>query len=99
MYSTSSAIEDTSDVPRPVAIDPVDCGCTECLTGFYVPLRSATAEQLIAMFAGELDDHTSNFFTFTASTRTGTLTITAEYGELEWTVPLAEAFLLVRPRG
>ena len=26
----------------PVAIDPAGCGCTECLTGQYVPLERAT---------------------------------------------------------
>jgi hypothetical protein len=41
-----------------LAIDPFDCGCTECLTGEYVPLRYATAVQILAMMTGHLRDHT-----------------------------------------
>lgn len=38
----------------PLAIDPSGCGCTECLTGEYVPLDSATNEQIRLMLAGEI---------------------------------------------
>lgn len=38
----------------PVAIDPAGCGCTECITGQYVPLDQATAAQVYAMLKGQL---------------------------------------------
>ena len=43
---------------RPTAIDPVGCGCTECLTGEYVPLDRATREQVRAMLKGKIQDNT-----------------------------------------
>ncbi|MFG2847422.1 hypothetical protein ACGF12_30280 [Kitasatospora sp. NPDC048296] len=44
---------------RPIAIDPPDCGCTECIVGEYVPLREASEDQIAQMLRGELRDHTS----------------------------------------
>lgn len=41
-----------------VAIDPDDCGCTECLIGEYKPLRRATADDIQALFLGILRDNT-----------------------------------------
>ncbi|GAB3251811.1 hypothetical protein [Kineosporia babensis] len=38
----------------PIAIDPRGCGCTECITGEYVPLNQATDEQIRLMLAGEI---------------------------------------------
>lgn len=43
-----------------LAIDPVGCGCTECLTGEYVPLESATKEQALAVLRGELANNTDH---------------------------------------
>lgn len=40
------------------AIDPPGCSCTECIIGEYVPLDQATAENVRALFAGELRDNT-----------------------------------------
>ncbi|MFD5610497.1 hypothetical protein [Kitasatospora sp. NPDC127060] len=44
---------------RLIAIDPADCDCTECIVGEYVPLRSATEEQIALMLRGKLRDNTS----------------------------------------
>jgi hypothetical protein len=49
----------TSTRPWPIAIDPAGCGCTECLTGEYVPLDQATDAQLAAMLRGEIRDNTN----------------------------------------
>lgn len=40
------------------AIDPYDCGCTECIVGEYVPLRNATREQKWRLVKGELRNNT-----------------------------------------
>ena len=37
---------------KPTAIDPLGCGCTECITGEYVPLDRATPEQVLDMLTG-----------------------------------------------
>jgi DNA-binding PadR family transcriptional regulator len=52
-----AALQD--DAPWPIAIDPYGCGCTECITGEYVPLERATDAQLAAMLRGEIRDNTS----------------------------------------
>jgi hypothetical protein len=59
-----------------IAIDPAGCGCTECLTGQYVPLDLATREQVLKMLRGKLRNHTGESFT-----------ITSEYSGRSWTVP------------
>lgn len=40
-----------------IAVDPWDCGCTECMIGEYVPLRQATDEQIADLFAGRLHNN------------------------------------------
>lgn len=40
------------------AVDPPGCGCTECLTGEYIPLDQASEEQLVMLLRGELRDNT-----------------------------------------
>lgn len=52
---------------KPVAIDPPNCGCTECITGEYVPLAAATARQITDMLAGRLGNNTGMEFTITAT--------------------------------
>lgn len=47
----------------PVQVDPPGCGCTECLTGEYVPLDMATADQVRRMIDGELNDATDAWIT------------------------------------
>lgn len=37
-----------------IAIDPWDCGCTECITGEYVALRFATDDNMADLIAGRL---------------------------------------------
>jgi hypothetical protein len=49
----------TGDTPWPIAIDPYGCGCTECLTGQYIPLEQASDAQLAAMLRGEIRDNTN----------------------------------------
>ncbi|MER5352564.1 hypothetical protein ABT093_19805 [Kitasatospora sp. NPDC002551] len=50
----------------PYAIDPYDCGCTECILRDYVPLRDATDEQIAQMLTGELRNNTSTEFRISA---------------------------------
>ena len=40
------------------AIDPVGCGCLECMTGEYVPFDNATSDQIIGMIRGDIANHT-----------------------------------------
>lgn len=47
------------DAPWPVAIDPPGCGCTECITGEYIPLDRATDQQVAALLRGEIHDNTN----------------------------------------
>lgn len=42
---------------KPSAIDPWDCGCTECITGEYVSLRNATDENVADLIAGRIANH------------------------------------------
>lgn len=46
----------------PTAIDPAGCGCTECLTGQYVPLDQATPTQVLKMRIGQLRNNTGEDF-------------------------------------
>lgn len=41
-----------------IAIDPWDCGCTECITGEYKPLSQATDDDIADLLAGRLRDNT-----------------------------------------
>lgn len=47
----------------PRAIDPADCGCTECLTGEYVPLNQASREQILQLARGKLGNNTGWYLT------------------------------------
>lgn len=51
---------------NPIAIDPPNCGCTECITGEYVPLVDATPRQITDMLAGRLGNNTGLTFKITA---------------------------------
>ncbi|MFE7135931.1 hypothetical protein ACFVIM_34275 [Streptomyces sp. NPDC057638] len=42
----------------PTAVDPPGCGCTGCITGQYVPLDRATAQDVAALLRGQLPNHT-----------------------------------------
>lgn len=42
---------------RLIAIDPWDCGCTECGIGEYVALRFATDEDIADLLAGRLHNN------------------------------------------
>lgn len=44
------------------AIDPLGCGCTECLIGEYRPLGEATEDDLRRLFPGELRDNTETWW-------------------------------------
>jgi hypothetical protein len=41
-----------------IAIDPWDCGCTECMTGEYKPLAHASDDDIAELLAGRLRDNT-----------------------------------------
>lgn len=41
----------------PWAIDPLDCGCTECCVGEYVKLGRAKVADVIRLLKGEVSDH------------------------------------------
>jgi hypothetical protein len=43
---------------RRTAIDPPGCGCTECLSGEYVPLDQATDREVELMLKGEIRNNT-----------------------------------------
>lgn len=61
-----------------LAIDPYDCGCTECITGDYKPLVSATDDDIQALFLGIVSDHTSADWTV-AQQDDDTFKVTADY--------------------
>lgn len=42
----------------PIQVDPPGCGCTECITGEYVPLDLATLTQVADMIQGGLGNGT-----------------------------------------
>ena len=78
---------------EPVQVDPFGCGCTECLTGLYVPLDRATDEHIVLLINGTLSDATSERITITTTTTsylsglgepTVTVTVTAEYCGRTW---------------
>ena len=50
----------------PIAIDPPNCGCTECITGEYIPVVDATPRQITDMLAGRIGNNTGLEFTITA---------------------------------
>ncbi|MFI6637144.1 hypothetical protein ACIBI7_50385 [Nonomuraea fuscirosea] len=50
---------------KPYAIDPWECGCTECIIGEYKPLRYATVEEIAKMLTGAIGNHTSITFSVT----------------------------------
>lgn len=71
---------------RPHRIDPHDCGCTDCMTGWSVPLREASDDDVFAMLAGEIRDATSEeFATVTNADWSGRVAVRARRCGLEWT--------------
>lgn len=44
---------------QPERVDPPNCGCTDCLTGYSVPLNLATWQTIKAMINGDVQDATS----------------------------------------
>ena len=55
-------IKELRAFPDAVAVDPRNCGCTECLIGEYVNLGDwedrATAADVAAVLSGEVSNHT-----------------------------------------
>jgi hypothetical protein len=78
----------TAEAPareRPHRIDPRDCGCTDCMSGWSVPLREATDDDVFAMLAGEIQDATSEeFATAVNADWSGRETVRARWCGLEW---------------
>lgn len=76
---------------QPIQVDPYDCGCTECLTGLYIPLNRAAETHVAAMLHGEMQDATSEKFTLAITTTDylsgrgeTTVTVTAEHCGRTW---------------
>jgi hypothetical protein len=46
------------ETSEPIQIDPRGCGCTECITGLYVPLEHATVSQLLKAAHGLMSNAT-----------------------------------------
>jgi hypothetical protein len=72
-------------------IDPVGCGCTECIVGEYVPLDRATGDQVFKLIKGKLLNATGERFIvdvdyLNVRDRTVTITIESEYSGRTWTV-------------
>ncbi len=67
----------------PIAIDPPGCGCTECLTGEYVPLERATRQQILDLFAGHLRDNTGSGVEFT-------VVVSVNEGDYTWKLSAAD---------
>jgi hypothetical protein len=55
--------QDISPSRSVVAVDPPGCGCTECLTGEYVPLQCATHAQVADLVTGTVGNNTGLTFT------------------------------------
>ena len=47
------------DSSKAIQVDPVDCGCLECIVGLYVPLNHATIAQIVDTTDGRLSNGTS----------------------------------------
>jgi hypothetical protein len=70
---------------RPHRIDPLTCGCTDCMLGWSV-LSRASDEDVFAMLAGEIQDATSEeFATVTNADWSGSVTVRARWCGREWT--------------
>jgi hypothetical protein len=52
---------------EPTAVDPHGCGCTECITGQYVPLERATDRHIAALLTGHMTNNTGATFHITAT--------------------------------
>lgn len=64
-------------------VDPQGCGCTECVTGEYVPLELATARQVRNLIFGTLADATGETF-MVEGEYPHKRTVTGRYSSLEW---------------
>ncbi|MYS33481.1 hypothetical protein K388_05811 [Streptomyces sp. KhCrAH-43] len=82
------------------AVDPPGCGCTECITGQYVPLDHATPKNITALLNGQLSNHTGVELRITvvyalhAETSAGAALVESmriEYEELVWLLEPSDA--------
>ena len=60
------------------AIDPFDCGCTECILGEYTPLAFATDDDIADLLAGRLISHLN-----TGDELVVSVSFLASYGSLD----------------
>ena len=47
------------DMNRLSRIDPPDCSCTDCITGYSKPIDQASPDEVDRLMNGELDDASS----------------------------------------
>lgn len=73
----------------PAAIDPPGCGCTECLTGEYIPLDRASDQQILDLFAGRLRDNTNEGTDFA-------IVVSVNGGDYAWTFRAADLIEAIR---
>ncbi len=71
------------------AIDPPGCGCTECLTGEYVPLDQAQGQQILNLFAGRLRDNTDADTDFQ-------VIVSVNRGDYTWTFRAADLIDVIK---
>lgn len=69
-----------------IAVDPSGCGCTECITGEYVPLQDATVELLHGIATGRVANNTYSAVTVTV--RPWNTSDPVEAGEIVYEVEL-----------
>jgi hypothetical protein len=80
-YDTTPADSPGPAVRVAVAVDPPGCGCTECLTGEFVPLEQADPAQIERLLTGMLGNNTGLRFAVTPGGDTRNVHVVALFAE------------------